>query len=65
MIRSCLFSSLKLDIEPENFSIEMLSRGIRNVVMNKKGRVTRVSGLINSGMSQYKIKNVIDGISSG
>lgn len=64
-MRSCLFSSFKLDIDPKTLSIEMLRSGIRNVVINKNGSVTNVSGLINSGISQYKIKNVIDGISSG
>ncbi len=65
MMRSRLFSSLKLDIDPENLSIEILKRGIKKVVINKNGRVTKVSGLIKSGISQNKIKNVIDGMSSG
>ncbi|MEP2026488.1 MAG: hypothetical protein ABJH98_18665 [Reichenbachiella sp.] len=63
--RSFLFSNLKLEIDPENFSMEILSRGIKNVVMNRKGKVTNVNGLINSGISQNRIKNVIDGMSNG
>lgn len=65
MTRSCLLSNLKLEIDPENFSIEMLRSGIIKVVINKKGKVINVKGLIISGINQYNKRNVIDGISNG
>ncbi|WP_084373073.1 hypothetical protein [Reichenbachiella faecimaris] len=63
--RSSLLSNLKFEIDPENFSIEMLKSGIKKVVIKRKGRVTIVNGLISSGMSQNKIRKVMVGMSSG
>lgn len=52
MSRSSLFSILKLEIDPENFNMEILKIGIMQVVMKRNGNVTMVRGLINSGISQ-------------